>query len=134
MPAGPSPPARSHVRTVVAETVDTKAFQLADNPLVAPARVLSRETKNQRSNLPPHGRATNRVRVGPLLRDQAPMPAKEGRRGDDEGGRPAHARHKPAGSGKEKPVNGRYRRALGLAVQDGQFVPQHDDFQFLPLV
>ena len=112
---------------------DPKPLQLADHPLVAPPRVLARETEHQCSPLTTHGRATNRMRVGPPLRDHAPMPAKEGRRCDDEG-RPAHARQKPAGSSKERPVAGGDRRAAGLAPKDGQFVPQHDDFQFLPLV
>ena len=61
------------------------------------------------------------------------MPAKEGRRCDDEG-RPARVRQQSAGSGKHKAIKGWYRRAPGLAPKDGQFVPQHDDFQFLPLV
>ena len=39
----------------------------------------------------------------------------------------------PAGSGKEEPVKGCYRRAAGLPPKGGQFVPQHDDFQLLPL-
>jgi hypothetical protein len=61
------------------------------------------------------------------------MPAKESRRCDDEG-RPARPRKKSAGSGKYKSVKDCYRRALVVPPKDGQFVAQHDDFQFLPLV
>jgi hypothetical protein len=39
LPAGPRPAARSHARTVVADTV-TKAFQLPDNPWITPLRSL----------------------------------------------------------------------------------------------
>ena len=35
---------------------------------------------------------------------------------------------------RNSPVDGGDRRATGSAPKDGEFVPQHDDFQFLPLV
>jgi hypothetical protein len=90
----------------------------------SPPRVLSRErSTNSRISRRIAGRPTNRMRAGPPLRDQAPMPAKEGRRCDNEG-RPARARQKSAGSGQEKPVKSCYRRTPGLAPKDGQFVPQ----------
>jgi hypothetical protein len=103
----------------------TRRYQVEGEAQTLPPRVLSRETEHQLSNLTPHCRATtNRMRAGPPLRDQAPMPAKEGRRCDNEG-RPARARQKSAGSGREKPVKSCYRRTPGLAPKDGQFVPQH---------
>src|SRR6266446_8123486 len=61
------------------------------------------------------------------------MPRKEGRRRDDEGP-PACARQEPAGRREEEPVGPRHRRTAGSSPEDGEFVPQHDDFQFLEIV
>jgi len=64
---------------------DAKPFQFADNPWIAPARVLAREPQHQLSRLTSQRWPTDRPRVRPPLRDQAAMPADQGRRRDDEG-------------------------------------------------
>src|SRR5262249_20991546 len=112
---------------------DSKALQFADDPLIAPPRVLTRETENECSNLTTHGRATSRARIRPALRYQVPMPSQQCRRCDNEG-LPACTWQKSAGRGEENPINGSYRRPAGSAPEDRQFVPQHDDFQVLKLV
>ena len=48
--------------------------------------------------------------------------------------RPACPRQKSAGGGKGKAVKGSYRRTPSPASKDSQFVPQHDNLGFLPLV
>jgi len=61
------------------------------------------------------------------------MPAKQRRWRHDEGS-PACLREEPAGRREEEPVGPRHRRTTGSAPEDGEFVPKHDDFQFLKIV
>jgi hypothetical protein len=110
-----------------------KALQFANDALITPPRVVSREPDNQRSDLTADRRAPGATRVRPPLRHQAPMPAKQRSRCDDEGP-PACARQEPAGGREEKPVGPRHRRTAGSSPEDGEFVPKHDDFQFLEIV
>jgi hypothetical protein len=58
VPTGPTPASHSHVRTVVAETPEAEAFQLTNDALVAPSRVLASEAEHQRANVPPNRSAT----------------------------------------------------------------------------
>jgi hypothetical protein len=132
VPAGPRPAARSHVRTVVAETAMPRPL-FADNALITPPRVVSRETDNQRSDLAADRRAPRSTRVRPPLRHQAPMPAKQRPRCDDEGP-PASARQAPASRSEEEPVRPRPRRTAGSSPKNGEFVSKHDDFQLLEIV
>src|SRR6266849_3919827 len=101
--------------------------------LITPPRVVSRETDDQRSDLTAERRAPGSTRVRPPLRHQAPMPAKQCPRCDDEGP-PACARQEPAGGREEEPVGPRHRRTAGSSPEDGEFVPKHEDFQFLEIV
>ena len=50
-----------------------KALQFANNALIAPPRVVSRQTEGQRSDLSADRRTTSPMSVGPPLPDQAPM-------------------------------------------------------------
>jgi hypothetical protein len=109
-----------------------KALQFAGDALITPPRVVSRETEDQRSDLPANRRAPGLTRLRPQLRDQAAMPPKQGRRRHDEG-TPAGAREDSAGRPEEDPVGPRHRRTTGSSPEDAEFVPQHDDFQILEL-
>jgi hypothetical protein len=61
------------------------------------------------------------------------MPAKQRCRCGDEGP-PACARQEPASRRQEQPVGPCHRRTAGSSSEDGEFVPNHDDFQLLELV
>jgi hypothetical protein len=56
--------------------------QFALNTLVAPSRVLPRELLDEDGEFGIYGRAPGAVRVGPLLRNQAAVPAQDGGRCD----------------------------------------------------
>jgi hypothetical protein len=46
-------------------------------------------------------------------------------------GWPRLACQEPARRRQKQPVDGGHRRTLGLSAQDGQFVPQHSDFELV---
>jgi hypothetical protein len=109
-----------------------KAFQFADDTLITPLRIVSRETDHQRPDLTAERRAPGSTRICPPLRNQASMPAKQCPRCDDEGP-PACTRQEPADGREEEPVSPRHRRTAGSSPEDGEFVPKHDDFQLLEI-
>src|SRR2546422_3496109 len=100
---------------------------------MTPPRVVSRDTEDQRSDLPVVRRATGSTPIRPTLRHQAPMPPRQRRPCDDEGA-PACARQEPAGRREEEPVGPRHRRTAASSLENGEFVPQYDDFQLLELI
>src|SRR6266516_5605453 len=53
---------------------DAEAVQLTGEPLIAPARVLARQPKHQRTDLAADRRPTAASAIGPAPGDQAPMP------------------------------------------------------------
>jgi hypothetical protein len=112
---------------------DAKALQFAHDALITPLRVVSRETDNQRSDLSAKRWAPGSTGIRPALCDQPSMPAKQCLRCDDEGP-PACARQEPTGGREEEPVRPRQRRPAGSSPEYGEFVPKHDDFQFLEIV
>src|SRR2546425_3041689 len=61
------------------------------------------------------------------------MPAHQRRWRDDER-LPAAARQQPARRCQKDTVRPRQRRTTGPSPEDGEFVPQHDDFQFFEIV
>ena len=109
---------------------DAEPFQFADNPWIAPARVLAREPQHQLSRLTSHRRPTGRPRVRPPLRDQATMPADQGRRRDDEGS-PMRAWQQPARRGQEHASDDGGPRPARGPPKNGEFVPQDNVFEFL---
>jgi hypothetical protein len=111
---------------------DAKAFQFADDPWIAPARVLAREPQHQLSRLTSDRRPTDRTRVRPPLRNQTSMPAQQGRRCDEEGS-PLRARQQSTRRGQEHAVNGRGRRSALRTPKNGEFVPKNNDFEVLEL-
>jgi hypothetical protein len=75
----------------------------------------------------------DRIAVRPPPGDQAPMPAQQRCRRDDEGST-MRAWQQSAHRGEEHPVDGAYRRTARFTPKDRDFVPQYDDFQFLELL
>src|SRR5713226_6227461 len=112
---------------------DPEAFQLADETLVPPARILPRKAKDQLANVAPKRWAPRSALVTPAPCDESPMPAQQCRWCHHERA-PAVARHEPTGRGQEDPVHGGQRRAPHPETQDRKLVMEHDDFQFLECV
>ena len=112
---------------------NAKPLELADDTLISPPRVFSRQTQDQVSNLPPDPWPARTTRIGPTLRHQAPMPAQQRCRGDDEGS-PTRPRQELARRRQEHAVDGRHRRTACLPSQNCELVPQHDDLQLLEVV
>jgi hypothetical protein len=61
------------------------------------------------------------------------MPAQQRRRCDDEGP-PAGTRQEPAGRREEEPVGPRHCRTAGSSPEDGEFLPEDDNFQLFEVV
>src|SRR5207244_7328433 len=99
---GPQPVAHRCRRDRHAE-----AFQFADDALVPPPRVVSRETDDQLADLTADWTPPDSMRVPPTLRHQAPMPTKQ-RRGRDDEGSPAYPRQEPTRRREEEPVGPRH--------------------------
>jgi hypothetical protein len=99
---------------------NTKAQQLALDPLIAPARVLAGQANDQLLQLMVEWRlACSAVRVGPRARDEAAVPAQQ-RLGLDEEARPAGARQCPAECREQGAVGGLEPGPRDLAAQHGE--------------
>jgi hypothetical protein len=61
------------------------------------------------------------------------VPSQERFRCDDEGS-PVLSRQQAARRRQEQSVDRRHRRTLRVPTQDGQFVPEHGDFQLFDIV
>ena len=70
------------------------------------------------------------MRVGPGAGDQAPVPAQQPLRGDEEAG-PAGSGQDTADRGKQGAVGGLEPGAWGLAAEHGELVAEHQDLQVL---
>jgi len=109
------------------------ARQLADDPLITPARVLTRKTQNELTDLLRQRRPTRlprRVRPPPPYK--LAMPAKQRVRTDEERVL-ARSAQQPAGSSKEHSVLLLKPRAGDLAAQNRQLVSKHHDLKLLEL-
>jgi hypothetical protein len=120
----------AHSRGRHSESEPTK---LAGDPLVAPARVLTREAQNQLTDLAADRRPTNSTVIGPPPRHQPAVPAKQRRRRDDKRP-PAGSRKQLAGGGKEHSICGSQLGPSYLTPQHREFVAEHDDLELLELV
>ena len=110
---------------------DAELAQLADDPHVAPARVLARETHDQLAHLSADRRpAGTAVRIRPAAGDQPPMPAQQRLRPDQEDA-PRAARQHPAQRRKQQPVVRLEPRPADLPAQDRQLVPEHENLELL---
>ena len=112
---------------------DAKAFQFADDALIAPARVLTRQTEREQPDVAPNRTAAAPTCVRPALRDQPAMPSKQRRRRDEEGV-PKVAREQSAGRAQEEPVDGPDDGPRRSAPQDRELVPQHQDLELLEVM
>jgi hypothetical protein len=108
-----------------AEPVD-----LTGDPLVTPARVLASEAEDELTDLPADRRSAGPAGVGPAPGNQAPVPAKQRRRGHQERA-PARAWQQPARGREQDPVARAQLRSVYLASQHRQLMPKYDDLQLL---
>ena len=107
--------------------------QLADDALVAPARILAGQAQHQLSDLAADRRPTDATGIGPAAAHQPPMPAKQRRRCDDKRP-PARSRQQPAGGSKEDSIGRPQPRPSNLTAQHRQLVAKHHDLQLLELL
>jgi hypothetical protein len=117
-------------RIVEAPTRRPHFHKLALDPLVAPGRILSGELADQLGDVGIYRWATGAVGVGPLLRDQSAMPAKDGGRRDESTGDQGvgEASAERAEQGTVGPV----QTWLGVrSPQHRDLVAQHEQFGVL---
>ena len=115
---------------MVAETTTPSALQLADDPLIAPPRILPGKPHNQCANVRWDRWSTGWSRIGPALGDQAPVPPEERRRRDDKH-RPVDAGQQPACCRQEHPVGGPKRGTPDLPAKHCYLVSEDDDLEVL---
>ena len=96
---------------------DAEAEQLAQDPPVAPARVLPCHPLDQRRNLGIHGRPAAPAGIRPSPPDQPPVPAQE-RSGRDQAAHPQRSGEQPGQGGKHCPVG-------PVQLRSGVLPPQH---------
>src|SRR6266508_66912 len=111
----------------------TQTSELTDDPLIAPARVLTRKTHHQHADLVrnpwPPGSPPG---IGPPPPHKLAMPAQQGLR-TDEKRLPAGPAQKPAGRGKKDPICLLKTRTGDLATKNRQLVSKHHDLKLLEL-
>jgi hypothetical protein len=111
----------------------TDTCQLADDPLISPARVLTCKTQNQVTDLL---RDSGPTRCPSGVRPPSPyklaMPAKQRVRANEER-RPARSAQHPAGCSQEHAVSLLKPRTSALAAKNRELVPQHHDLELLEL-
>ncbi|MEU4769781.1 hypothetical protein AB0H12_41835 [Actinosynnema sp. NPDC023794] len=104
--------------------------QFALDPAVAPAGVLPRHALDQRHDGVVDRRSTGAIGVGPLFRDQAPVPSQDGSRCHQPvltqpSGESANQR------GEHRAIGPVQRRARVGPAQHGDLVPQHQQLDVL---
>ena len=110
---------------------NAKSLELADDPFVAPVRILSCEAQDQlaeraiepRSPGPP-------VRVCPAARDQLPVPAKQRLRLEREDC-PGGPGYRAAQRRQQRSISPRQLRPRGLSAEDRQLVAEGEDLELL---
>jgi len=92
--------------------------------------VLNGEPLDERGDLAADWRSSRPVRVGPLPRDQAPVPSQDGA-GSDQPVYPKPGRQQPDQRGEDSAV-GPVQPGPGMgAAQHGDLVPQHQQLDVL---
>ena len=107
-----------------------QAGQLTLNTPVSPARVLPRQLLHQRPHLIPDRRASLRVRIGPLLPHQTPVPGQQSARGHD----PVQLKapgQEPGQRGDHGAVSPVRSLARDLTPQHGDLVTKDQDLHVL---
>ena len=97
---------------------------------VAPRRVLAREADDVPTGFGGGGWPAGPVRVGPVVRDEASMPAKD-RVGLHQEHRPPVAAEHARQRGEDRPVGGFETRSRHLTVQDRELMAQDEDLGVL---
>ncbi len=107
--------------------------ELADDPLVTPPRVLTREPQDQLPDLLGDRRSTGSPSgIRPPPPHQLAMPAEQGVRADEER-RSARSAKQSAGRSKEDAVTLIQPRPRDLAAKNRELVSQHDNLKLLEL-
>jgi hypothetical protein len=110
---------------------DAEASQFADDPPVAPGRVLACEPNNQHLYSTLERRPSRAsVRIGPAPLDQLTVPAKQRRRTHRQTP-PGAPRQRPRERCEDCPIHGPKRSSPRLAAQNRQLMPEHEDLQLL---
>jgi hypothetical protein len=112
---------------------EAEPAKLADDPLIAPPRVLTCEAQHQPADLAADRRPADSTWIRPALRHQPPVPAKQRRRGDEKRP-PTRSRQQPARGGEEDSILGPQLRPSDLTTQHDQLVAEHHDLELLELV
>ena len=99
--------------------------------LISPAWVVARQAQDHVSDRTVDRRSTRpTMRVGPMLRDETTMPAKQRRRLYEKGTPAAPVQH-PARGGEEHAIRKLEIDPPGLAPQDPQLMAQHHQLKIL---
>ncbi len=105
--------------------VDPEFAQFPDDPDVAPVRVLARKPQNQLARRAvDRGPAWTLTRIGPVARDESPVPAQKRLRPHDQG-MPVSGAAPPDRGCEQQPVAHRELRPAHLPPQGHQLMPQH---------
>jgi hypothetical protein len=105
---------------------DAEPAQLTDDPPVAPGWVLARETEDEPLHLAIDRWPSRPMAVCPAARHQTLVPAQQGSWANRED-HPRAPRQHPTQRCKEHPIRRAHLRALHLAAQNRDLVPQHQD-------
>jgi len=112
---------------------EPKPLQLANDSLIAPARILPGQPQDQFAEFRVERWATGPLRICPTLGNQAPMPGQQRLRRDDQR-RPPSARQQPARGREEETVGPRHPRSGLSPPEDGELVSEHDDLELFEVV
>jgi hypothetical protein len=106
---------------------DAEPGEFAVDAPVSPRRVLSRETDDRAAGFDCGGWPAGPVRVGPVVRDESPMPTQQCV-GLDHEDRPAVTAERTRERGEDRAIVGFETRTPVLALENGELVTQHKDF------
>jgi hypothetical protein len=111
---------------------DAKLLQLADDAEIASARVLPRETKDERDDLSIERIGSDLLipPEGPVPANELTVPAHQCRRRDEEGG-PPRARKKSCECRQHGAIGGGEPRRCDLATKDRELMTEHRDLDVL---
>ena len=111
---------------------DAELLQLADDAEIAPARILSRETKDERDDLGVERVRSDlvRTRERPVPANEFTVPAQQRRWRDEEGGPPL-AREKSNQCRQYGAIGWGEPRSSYLATKDRELMTKHGDLDVL---
>src|SRR6266516_5881350 len=111
----------------------TEPVDLADDTLVAPARVLSSEAKDELADLTADRRATRLSGVRPAASNQTAVPAQQRRRRHKKR-LPTRPRQQPTRGSEKDSVTRPQLRTTCLAAKHRQLMPEHHDLELLEVL